>query len=55
MAGGGVPGAGSGVGGADWCVDGSLPWGIRLGWHGAGVQRAPSLHGVGASLPARRW
>lgn len=55
MAGGSITGAGSDVGGADWCVDGSVPWGIRLGRLRAGVQPAPFVHGAGAGLPARRW
>lgn len=55
VAGGTVPGPGSGVCGADRRVDGPLQGRVCLGRFGAAVQRAPSLHGVGPRLPARRW
>lgn len=55
VAGGPIPGPGSSICRADWCVDGSVQWWVRLGRFRAAVQRASSVHGVGPSLPARRW
>lgn len=54
MAGGSVAGGGPGVRGADRCVDGPLPGGLRMGRLGAGVQPTPAVHGARDGLPARR-
>lgn len=51
---GSVAGGGPVDRGADRCVDGPLPGGLRVGRLGAGVQPAPAVHGAGDGLPARR-
>lgn len=54
VAGGSVAGGGPVVRGADWCVDGPLPGGLRVGRLCAGIQPASAVHGAGDGLPARR-